>query len=617
LTRVRNDIQGLRGIAVIAVVLSHTYSRIFPNGYLGVDVFFVISGFVLAPVLIDIATETNNSAKILKVRKFIRRRIFRLLPALVVFWALISLAFVLFADIHDLRIISNQVILSIFQAGNIGSHYLQGSYFQDFSNPWVHTWSLSVEFQLYLVLCFIGLLSRKKKHFTKITLLLAVISVTLFLVAGPNNKSLWLDYYSPVTRVWEVFFGTILYVILHQKQGMSRFNFSIPAQFILIGIALFPTPLHRLTTTVVIIALTGLLLARNRDNKDRILKNRFLIGIGNRSYSIYLVHVPVYYILERFPILEKLKDNNSIKILYLVITYLVADQLYNRIEQKYREPNISIVKKRNLSIFTITAVMAASVIHFSSAKITDPIINEGGSPPWISETGCQIFGNLEIAHKVPCPLYKSKNQSGRVVLLLGDSHAAMYKNTLTDKARESETNLYASTQYGCPFFINQQTAPSSPGAKNCLEHNLSILKWITSAKPSSIILSSRPGYVLEGFNFTDAQLLDYEVKAMTAIMKLDIDVIKLGPVPERERYKSIAQKYYPSLFEPSKFQLSINQNEWWIRKNSAGNFKFVNVFQNICNSNCPREINNRSIYFDSNHLNDYGARIALKNFNLE
>jgi hypothetical protein len=107
------------------------------------------------------------------------------------------------------------------------------------------------------------------------------------------------------------------------------------------------------------------------------------------------------------------------------------------------------------------------------------------------------------------------------------------------------------------------------------------------------------------------------VKAMTAIMKLGIDVIKIGPVPERERYRSIAQKYYPSLFEPSKFQLSINQNEYWTRKDFAGNFKFVNVFQNICHVNCPQEINNQPIYFDSNHLNDYGARIALERFNLE
>ena len=599
---------------MIAVVLSHTFSSVFPNGYLGVDVFFVISGFVLAPALLDIASAKNKSEKIIKVRKFIRKRIFRLFPALVAFWALMSIAFVSFGDIEDFRIVSNQVLLSIFQTGNIGSHYLQGSYFQNFSNPWVHTWSLSVEFQLYILLCIIALLTKKKKDFTLIISLFALVSGILFLVGGPNNNSLWLDYYSPVIRVWEVFLGTILFITLHQEQRIKRMSLSTPAQFVLIGIAIFPINFHRIASTIVIILITCILLASYADDKNGILENGFLIRIGNRSYSIYLVHVPIYYILERLPVFEKVRETSTIKIFFLIITYLISDQLYNRVEKKFREPKLSIVKKRNLTAFTITALMAASALHFSSARIAEPITNEGGAPPWISETGCQIFGNLEKPHKTPCLIYNANYQSKKVVLLLGDSHAAVYKNTLKEMARESDVTLYASTQYGCPFFIEEELAAGSSGARSCLEHNLSILKWITSTKPQSIVLSSRPGYVLEGFNFTEAQLLDYEVKTVTAILQKGIKVIKIGPVPETERYKSIAQKYYPSLFEPGKFEISLNQNEYWARQKFGKNFIFLNVFENICKDNCQKKINGRPIYFDSNHLNDYGASIALEKF---
>ncbi len=599
---------------MIAVLLSHTFSRIFPNGYLGVDVFFVISGFVLAPALLDIAKTTNKSEKILKVRKFIRKRIFRLLPALVAFWALISTVFIVFGDIQDFRIVSNQVLLSIFQVGNIGSHYLQGSYFQDFSNPWVHTWSLSVEFQLYLLLCIIALLSKKKKDFTLIIPLFAGVSGMLFLAGGSNNNSLWLDYYSPVTRVWEVFVGTILYITLHQKERIKRTSLSIPSQLGLIGIAIFPVNLPRLATTVVIIAITCILLASYADNKNGILENRLLIGIGNRSYSIYLVHVPIFYVLERFPYLEKLTDSSSIELLNLIITFLIADQLYKRIENKYREAKLSVVNRKSLAAFSITALLTASLLHFSGGKIANSMMSEGDTPPWVSAVGCQIFGNLDTSHKTPCLIYQANKQSRKVVLLLGDSHAAVYKNTLREMARESNTTLYASTQYGCPFFIKEDITAISTGARNCLEHNISIQKWITNTKPHSIVLSSRPGYVLEGFDFSAAELLDYEVKAVTEMLELGIKVTKIGPVPETERYQSIAQKHFPLLFEPSKFQLSLNQNEYWERQDIGRNFRFLNVFGNICKDECPKKIHNQPIYFDSNHLNDYGASIALETF---
>lgn len=600
---------------MIAVVLSHTFSQIFPNGYLGVDVFFVISGFVLAPALLDITSTTNKSEKAIKVRKFIRKRIFRLFPALVAFWALISIAFVLFGDIQDLRIVSTQVLLSISQIGNFGSHYLQGSYFQDFSNPWVHTWSLSVEFQLYILLCIIALLSKKKKDFSLTISISAAVSIMLFLAGGSNNHSLWLDYYSPVTRVWEVFLGTILFIALHQERRIKRISLSVPAQFALIGIAIFPTNFHRLASTVVISIITCILIVSFAEDKKGMLENRVLIGIGNRSYSIYLVHIPIYYILQRLPILEKISDSNGFKIIYLITTYLISDQLYKRIEKKFREPKLSVVKERNLAAFTVIAITAALVLHFSSVRIAGPRMSESGIPPWISATGCQIFGTLEKPHKTPCLIYKAKNQRQRVVLLLGDSHAAVYKNTLKEKARRSNLTLYASTQYGCPFFIEDNIAARSEGSRSCLEHNLSVLKWITSTKPHSIVLSSRPGYVLEGFNFTKEQLIDYEVNAVTAILQMGIKVIKIGPVPETERFKSIAQKFSPSLFEPSKFQMSLNQNEYWTRKNFKGTFVFLNIFENICKDNCPTEINSRPIYFDSNHLNDYGASIALEKFN--
>jgi hypothetical protein len=340
----------------------------------------------------------------------------------------------------------------------------------------------------------------------------------------------------------------------------------------------------------------------------------FILGIDLIQFTWC---ISLLYICERLPIFEKVKETNLIKLCYLIITFLIAHTLYKRIEQKYRQPKLSIVEKRNFVAFTLIAIMSASILHFSSGNIAGSMVERDVSPPWINTTGCQIFGDLDKPHVDPCLIFSANYYKGKVVLLLGDSHAAVYKNTLSGMARKSNTKLYASTQYGCPFFVNLEIATSSLGARNCLMHNSSILKWIIRAKPDSIILASRPGYVLDGFHFTEAQLLDLEVKAVKAIMKLGIDVVRIGPVPERELYVSIMQRYYPALFEPSKFQLSLNQNEYWLKQHQDQKFRFLDVFEKFCKNKCPEKINNEPIYFDSNHLNDYGASIALGGFKLE
>ena len=149
----RHDIQSIRGLAVVSVILFHANLDFFKSGYLGVDVFFVVSGYVVAPLLIRIAKPENDAQVTTKERvlNFYVKRICRLLPALGVTLTVSLFLFLLLIKPSDLSRVAQQGIASLLSAGNFGASKFNTNYFQSEPNPFLHTWSLSVEIQFYLL----------------------------------------------------------------------------------------------------------------------------------------------------------------------------------------------------------------------------------------------------------------------------------------------------------------------------------------------------------------------------------------------------------------------------------------------------------------------------------
>jgi peptidoglycan/LPS O-acetylase OafA/YrhL len=232
-TKIRNDIQVLRGVAVLFVLLFHADSEIFSLGYLGVDIFFVISGFVITPQILKNFQKRNKSLDIAEVKNFYKRRYYRLMPALasslifsgVVLYLLIS------PDYHAR--VSRQAIASLFFLGNFGALIYSGNYFSPEPNPLIHMWSLAVEMQIYLFLPLLLLILYKVKIPLKISFLgLAVVSFIFFLnpiiaetlisILGFENK-LQASFYSPFDRFWQFALGGILSWMLTRKSFVKNF----------------------------------------------------------------------------------------------------------------------------------------------------------------------------------------------------------------------------------------------------------------------------------------------------------------------------------------------------------------------------------------------------------
>jgi len=234
----RSDIQVLRGIAIILVLLFHLPSKAFQFGYLGVDVFFVVSGYLIAPRILALFDETPNMTLLSKnISRFTQNRIRRLAPAFAITLLIFLPLLLLVGDINLQNIIVRQAIAGSFILGNFGAYKFGGDYFRPgIENPLVHFWSLSVEEQIYIFLptSFILLFIVNRKRFKQNGRLLFVLLFlfSLFLTfyseylnslyshffAVPDSFS----FYSPITRFWEFAAGGLLSIT-----NLSRVKISL------------------------------------------------------------------------------------------------------------------------------------------------------------------------------------------------------------------------------------------------------------------------------------------------------------------------------------------------------------------------------------------------------
>ena len=210
--KIDKHIQVLRCISVFLVIFYHLNLDFFSNGYLGVDIFFLISGYVITMKLYEDYTLRNS----INITSFWRRRIQRIYPVLIFSFSATFIFFLFFGQLYLLRGLFEQFVSSIFGISNLYFLFHRVDYFNDLSSsPYLHSWSLGVEEQFYLIYpiilsIFIYLLSIKKVLFVKfsifILMLMSIYSSFYFETTSPQ-----LSFYFPLLRFWEIGLGCILF----------------------------------------------------------------------------------------------------------------------------------------------------------------------------------------------------------------------------------------------------------------------------------------------------------------------------------------------------------------------------------------------------------------------
>lgn len=602
---IRADIQGLRGIAVLAVLIGHAFPYTFKNGYLGVDVFFCISGFVIAPLLYEIKSDEKTKS-IIRFLSFVTRRFFRLVPAFLVVALAFSLMFLFFSPIEDFRRISNQIIFSIPFLGNIGSHYFVGNYFQPSQNPFLHTWSVAVEFQTYVVVGLLYLIIQRKIQMY--LLLISLISFMVFIVYL-HESSLFLDYYSLLPRLWEILFGLILYNLSVKRQIPVTDVFA-KLTLILLLVFLFSTnQIQRSIGTLTVILGCAILLC-NKDFKISWLKSKLLVWVGDRSYSLYLIHVPLIYLIQ-YSFVSDVWSNFVFKWMIISICFPLSNYLHTYIEKPFKKNNGS---GAVIFICFVMLVPLLVTLRFHTPPNTVSYTSHVNSTePWVRSSGCQIFGEPLNPLPMPCKISNHSDVVDSKWLLIGDSHAAMFSESILSLANNKKIDLYVFTQYACPFFM-QEVKVSSPAAKNCVEHNLRTKKWILSINPDIVITASRSVGIQQGLDLFREALLGMEFDAHKYLMSRGVSILRIGTVPETSKYKSNIEKLLPSLRFQSDFKKSVEVNSHWKEFAKVNQISYVDVFDIMCLSkdDCNTSKNRTPFYYDSNHLNDFGTNLVIQ-----
>lgn len=291
----RPELDGLRAIAVLAVIANHFSERILPSGYLGVDVFFVISGYVITLSLSATTATTFRSF----AAGFFRRRIKRLAPALFVCVLVTAIVICLF----NARTASfiNTGILSLVGASNVYLYKLSANYFSESArlNPFTQTWSLAIEEQFYLLYpafaWYFWLRNRQARPGRTSFLLVMLIatSASLLLYWHQASRNPNAAYFLLPARLWELSAGCLVFLIQEQQ---TRFQHQLSyrwSAWLLAGLLLLFAQHHlqqQLATSLCVLITAFIIMAPSSALLHQPLRQQWLVGIGLASYSLYLWH---------------------------------------------------------------------------------------------------------------------------------------------------------------------------------------------------------------------------------------------------------------------------------------------------------------------------------------
>ncbi len=525
------EIDGLRAVAVLAVLLFHFGFESLPGGYAGVDIFFVISGYLITLIILqDIAADRFSFAH------FYEKRMRRLFPALFATVAMSSVVgFILFMP-DEFEEFGQSMISSTLYLSNV-FFWLKSDYFSGPSElkPLLHTWSLSVEEQFYLVFPLLAWWSLKKSVHVFIVLVLSLLLISLvasLLLIESNPSAVF--YLSPF-RFWELLAGSVIASLIYlNKQPAEQWK-PIMAYS---GLALIILPLFLLDEQSQFPGLAALpscvgtmLIIWAGSHKSfvaSLLRHSVMRFIGKISYSLYLWHWPIvvfygYWLIREFHFIDK--------IVMATLTFIIAWCSWRFLETPFRLKAESGYQPRR--VYTLALVCSLVVFALGGA-----IWQKNGLPERFP--GIDIEGIGQARHtgdQMPCFMSREEDfaswhadqclldspQSEQTVLLWGDSHAFHLLSGLQANQDNLPFDVLLYTSAGCPPVLNQQL----PGRPNCFKNNQHALKLIETHQIDKVILAGNWRFAEKVENLN----IDGLSATVNTLKNMDVEVTVVNQLP--------------------------------------------------------------------------------------
>ena len=644
----RQEIDGLRAIAVVPVILFHAGFDTFNGGYIGVDIFFVISGYLIGSIIIR-----QKQAGKFKISYFYARRAQRILPALsfVVFSS--SIFAWIFLNPADLKFFSQSIAAVATFSSNV-LFYLQSGYFSPASNeiPLLHTWSLAIEEQFYII--FPALISLfwflKRRHL--VILIASIGLLSLMATEFLSDDLAEANFYLIHSRAWELVAGVLLVFIpipsqpitsgKHETLSLLGFLLLI-VSFIVINET---TPAPSFYTLIPVAGVALIIIYGNKQTLiGRLLGQRVFVFIGLISYSLYLWHQPLLAFLHLKTVGQ---PSVYLKITTLALIFPLAYLTWKYIEKPFRRKNkfsqkqIFIFSATTMSAFLVAGIIGHVNNGFASRFPSNVLSKTTLSSP--KRDKCHTKGNDYLLPAKACRYFGEDINWA----ILGDSHVTEIGFALAEELKKTNNGLLHLSFSDCPPALLFE--PNLPGCSQWLKD--SITQIVNEKTIKNILIGFRHSYYLYG-NHTDfyPELPDLDPRRImtkryrttrsaaeetywnsfkeiiTRLLKANKTVYVLFPVPEIPM--DINKAIHPFSIFNSKPLLDLEKSTplSFYKKRNSFILKKLNTLpygkrliaikptQVYCtNLYCRAMLNNQALYFDDDHPSIAGARLLSQLF---
>ena len=660
----RSEIDGLRAIAVLSVIFYHFRLDLFginpfKGGYIGVDIFFVISGFLIFS-LINLELKKNQN---LNLFNFYVRRLRRIIPPLLfVILIILPLSYIYLLP-NKLIDVLESIFSSLLFFSNYYFYFTKNVYGASDSlvEPFLHTWSLSVEEQFYLFLPLISILLFKYlKNFIFIFFIL-IICFSFYYSINLSLKNPDLSFYSIHTRIWELGIGCLLALISEKKKLVLSLKFRNLLPKLGILMILYPlifynhdnlhSPLHNL---VPVFGTSLIILFSNNDELiTKFLKNKLLVGIGLISYSLYLWHYPILSIARNSDLIQMYSLSILSSIFFLILFILLSLLTFYLVEKPSRDNQVSVKK-----IFI--AILISYILILTSIFVTK---NNEGFKGRFSQLN---FAEISLNNEQTWDILKNNNLESCIdivegckfgatnlkkVFLVGDSQMASLSYGLKDKIIEQNYQFHTYLNNCGIIFPEFDLINSKTGrivdSPFCTKNYFNQIKNILLKEKQSIfIFGGRYQVYISNKLFltdNDKKFKNWNLQYVSSrnynnVMESFTDLVKklarnntiflIYPIPEIEKNvpNTIANKLPKNIFENKKFILNTEnflttsyikflsrQKDTITMLNGIKDKNIIRIYpskifcDNLIESQCITHDEKDIFYADDNHLSLKGS----------
>ncbi len=600
----RYDINALRAISVIGVLLFHYKVAWVKGGFAGVDVFFVISGYLMSKIIINGLDRDNFS-----LTDFYGRRLKRIVPALLALVLILTLVgfFIYFPVNYQLN--EQNAAASILFISNI-VYWQSAGYFAEASdsNILLHTWSLSVEWQFYLIypviLLFVHRFLKNKTRYliTFITVISLTYAAAIWYTGVDKEGSFYLLH----SRAWEMMFGGLAFLC---EGWTSNFKPWLRRLLAITGYVIIFASFYFLKSSMdwpggytIIPVIAAFLIIAVNCNDFKVPKLNVVQGIGKISYSLYLWHWPVYVIAQYlgFPL-----STNTVIVLILISVVLgyLSYQYVESVNFKTSKPVLAaalimILVTGALSLFDIN-----KIAFKHDALMVANYMKQNPEATRIDSRGCFLTTKHKAFKEYNQTACLGINPAAKNYLLIGDSHATDLSEPLRARVKNRNINILVATASGCSPFVNPKSGRNL--CKELINYTYNVFIEHNAKKINGVIISAN--WVNRG----SSSKVKKDLEATLAYLeKYHIPAIIIG---QNEIYSVT----YPVLkakelqFNKKLTDIYVNKNCYKINDFLRSNFK-ANYIEIINKKSPPLLAADYCPYmFDKDHFTPYGANLAI------